>query len=126
MAKKTESKKAEPKKYYVNDHILREGYIALIDGMYFVVDAKTTYVGVRAGKQVELVDRPSVCWQAAKDNYKPNVQGVNESEGEGVNADIAVDHNAGLTEIGPNYFVDLTKEQERILAIATVINFPKD
>lgn len=118
MAKQTQ--KAEPKKYFVNEHILREGYYALIDGTWFVVDAKTTSFGMRAGKQVELVDRPSRCWQAPKDAYNPSTQGVDEE------IKIAVDHNEGLTEIGENFFIDLTKEQVHQLSTATVIPFPED
>ena len=100
---KTETKKAEPKKYYISDKIVNEGYYGFIDGCYFIVDPQEIRLVKRGGGVVPSVTTECKCWQGS--NFDPAEPGV----------------LSGLDNPGSNFFVDLTDEQVNQLTIARVL-----
>ena len=116
MTEKKEVKEVKKaKKYPIIKHkVLGEGYTAKIDDTYFTIDAQERRVVVRGGVRVSAVTRKSDVYQSDKPLR------IDEETGAVLSGGVEANSNGG------EYFLDLTKEQERQLAIAKIIAYPKD
>ena len=103
-------KKATPKIYPISRKVCKEGYNVKIDGVYLTVDPCKMELVTRGKQKVWAVEKPSPVYQTDKpiriDDDGLIIGNVKPNDGE--------------------YFVDLTKEQIRVLAIGRVSAEPKE